>query len=143
MPEALLLHRRSELRAEAAVACRFVNDDAATRLADRRAERVGIERREGAYIDDLRIDLCQSHGRFRHMHHRAVSEQGHVLPGTDNLGFRQGNLVIALRHRTLGVRAPGDGRLVWIAVEWAVVEPLRLEEHDRVLVLDGADEESL
>ena len=41
------------------------------------------------------------------------------------------------------MRAPGHGRLVRIAVEGPVVQALGLEQYDRIVVLDGADQQSL
>ena len=40
------------------------------------------------------------------------------------------------------MRAPGHGRLVWIAVEGAVVDTLRLEIDHRIVVLDRGDQET-
>src|SRR5919108_5199270 len=56
IPEAFFLDAGRELGAEAAEARSLVRDDAATGLLDRRADRVDVERRHGAHVDDLRVD---------------------------------------------------------------------------------------
>ena len=50
---------------------------------------------------------------------------------------------MALGHLALRMRAPGHGGLVRIAVEGAVVQALRLEEHHRIVVLDRGDQQAL
>ncbi len=50
---------------------------------------------------------------------------------------------MTLGHLALPVRRPRQRRPVGVAVERAVIEPLRLEEYDRVVVLDRADQQAL
>src|SRR3954471_14789142 len=56
IPEAFLLDARGELRAEAAETRGLVRDHAAAGLLDRAADRLEIERRDRAHVDDLGID---------------------------------------------------------------------------------------
>jgi hypothetical protein len=62
-----------------------------------------------------------------------------ALPGR-TIALPQRHRIVALGHLALRVLRPGDRRPVGVAVERAVVEALRLEEHDWVVVLDGADQ---
>ena len=60
-----------------------------------------------------------------------------------DIGLAQRHFVIAFLHLALRVGAPRDSRLGGIAVEGAVVQPLGLEEHHRIIVLDGGDQQAL
>src|SRR3546814_9097878 len=50
---AALLHQRGKFGAKARRARRFVNDQAAAGLPDRRLDRLDVERQQGAQIEDL------------------------------------------------------------------------------------------
>ena len=65
------------------------------------------------------------------------------LPARDDFGLADRHGVVAFRHLALRVRAPGHGRLVRIAVEWTVVDALRLEVDHRIVVLDRGDQQAL
>ena len=79
MIEAVLLHQRGELRAEAAGARRFVHDHAPARLFYR-VDVVQVEWPQVAQVDDLGVDTGLARGRFRHPHHRAVGDDGEFGP---------------------------------------------------------------
>ncbi len=77
------------------------------------------------------------------MHERAVGHDRELVAFADDIGFAQRHRVMPLRHLALRVRCPGYGGLVRVAVERAVVDAFRLEEDDRVVRLDRADQEAL
>ena len=77
------------------------------------------------------------------MHHGAVGEDGEVRALARQRRLAEGNRVVADRHVARGVTGPGRDRPVMVTVEGAGVEPLRLEDENGVVVLDGGDEEAL
>ncbi len=82
-------------------------------------------------------------GRFADIHHGAVGDDGHLLAGPHDVALADGHLVVPLGHVALGVRAPRHRGFVRVAVEGSVVDALRLEEDDRVIVFDGRDQQAL
>src|SRR5215469_8193496 len=124
IPEAVLLHGRDELRAVAGEARGLLHHDAAARPAHRVAQRVGIEWRHGAHVDDLRIDSGGTHGGFGDVHHGAVGNDGEVVTLAHHLGAADRHRVVTVRDFTARMRAPGDRRLVGVTVEGSVVDAL-------------------
>src|SRR5574341_422632 len=128
--EAVLLHEGRELRPEATGQRRLVDDDGAPRLRDRLDDGVEVERLEGAQVDHLAVDPLRLRlfGRAgRLVPHRAPGEQRDLRapPGHPRLPER--HRVVPLGHLPLR----------------RAVDPLRLEEEDRVRIADGADEQPL
>src|SRR3954471_7131434 len=64
IPEAFFLDAGRQLRAETAEARGLVRDHAAPGLLHGRTDRVEVERRHGAHVDDLGIDSELLGGRF-------------------------------------------------------------------------------
>src|ERR1700722_15187246 len=77
--EAALRHLRGELGAETRGQRRFMHDDAAAGLLDRQLNRVHVEWKQGAQIDDLRIDSGLLRRRLGDRGHRAVAENRDAL----------------------------------------------------------------
>ena len=78
-----------------------------------------------------------------HVHHGAVGHDGDLRAFAHDVALADGHGVVALGHVALGMRAPWHRRFVRVAVEGAVVDALGLEEDDRVVVLDGCDQQAL
>ena len=132
-----------QLRAEAAETRGLVRDHAAAGLLDGRADRIDVERRHGAHVDDLGVDVELLRRRLADVDHRAVGDDGHLLARPHDLALADRHLVVTLGHLALGVRAPRHRGLVGVAVERSVVDALGLEEDDRVVVFDGRDQQAL
>jgi hypothetical protein len=81
--------------------------------------------------------------RFRDPDHGAVGEHGEVGSGAEDRRLVQRDGVVAIRHFAHRVLGPGHDRTVVVAVEGAVVQALRFEEDDRVVVLDRGDQQAL
>ena len=84
--EALLGDPGRDLGAHAEVGVRLVGDDDATGLADRLEDRLHVERREGAQVDDLDAPALLRRrlgGGEAGLHHRAVGQQRDVGAGAD------------------------------------------------------------
>ena len=74
--EAVLLHQRRQLGAEAGGQRRLVHDDAAPGLLHRGDDGVEVERQQGAQIDDLGIDAGLLGRRLRDIDHGAIGKHG-------------------------------------------------------------------
>lgn len=104
---------------------RLLDDDEATRLADRRHDGVDRQRRERAQVDDLdarALGLRGSGGLEHRLDDGAVAQQRHVGALTEHVGLEE------------AARRGGRGRVVLGPV---VVAALRLEEDHRVVAGDG------
>ena len=64
-----------------------------------------------------------------------------AFAGDRRLADRNG--VVAVRHLGLGMLGPGRDRAIVEAVERAVIDALRLEEEDRIGILDRGDQQAL
>ncbi len=90
--EAVLLHQRRELGAEAAGARGLVHDDAAAGLRHRVDQRVEIQRPDAAQVDDLGVDAGLDRRRLRHEHHRAVGEHRQLAAGSEHAADSSGTV---------------------------------------------------
>src|SRR5882757_6896431 len=141
MVEAVFLHERAQLRAEARGQRRLVNDDAPPRLLDRGHDRVEVVGQERAQIDDLGIDAGLGGGRFGHEDHRAIGQHRHGGAGPTDGGLAQRHGIVAVRDLALRMPRPRRDGPVVVAVERAVVEPLGFEKDHRIIVLDRGDQQ--
>ena len=139
----MLLHQRGEFRAEAGGQRRLVHDHAAPRLLHRADDRIEIERDQRAKIEDFRVDAGLRDRRLRDVDHRAVSEDRQRRAGATNRRLAERRDVMPVRRLAELVLRPGRDRAIVMAVERAVVEPLRLEKNHRVGVLDRGDQQPL
>ena len=98
---------------------------------------------ERTQIDDLGIDAGVFRRGLGNVHHGAVGEHGDVAPLTHHGGFAERDRVIALRHFACGMFRPRLHRPIAAAIERTVVNALGFEEDDRIVVLDGGDEQPL
>src|SRR6267142_1566550 len=75
----------------------------------------------------------------------SVSTTGHSTANPTSRLCRGARIhgVVTLRYLAPWMRAPRHSRLVGFAVEWPVVDTLGLEEHNRVVIFDRADQQSL
>src|SRR5262245_66171086 len=133
MVKAMLLHERHELGPEAAAARRLMHDDAAAGLLHGLDDGGQIERPEAAQIDDLGVDSALERGRLRDKDHRTVGEHGKVVAFAQGSGRFDGYGEVAVRYLAERVFRPRHERPVVMAVERAVVKPLRLEKDDRIV----------
>src|SRR5204862_5772774 len=136
IPEALFLNRGHELRAIAAEARRLVHHHTAAGLADRGAQRVHVERRHAAHVDDLRVDARKPHRRLGDVHHGAVSEHADFLTLAHQCGAADRHAVMAHGHLAARVRAPRHRGLVRIAVARPVVHAPGIVKQYSILLLD-------
>ena len=143
MEEAALLHGGAQLGAEPGGQRRFVHDEASTGLLDRGDDGVDIERDERAQVDDLGIDALLIGRGLRDVHERAVREHREVGALPVDAGLAELDRVVAVRHVAQRVLRPWHDRPLVMAVERAVVDPLRFEEDHRVVVLDRRDQQAL
>ncbi|MNS84313.1 hypothetical protein D3C72_1181320 [compost metagenome] len=139
----MLLHQRRQLGAEAAGARGLVHDHAAAGLLHRGDQRLQVQRPQAAQVDDLGIDAGLARGRFADEDHGAVADHRQVGAGAEHRGRLQRHRVVALGHLAQRMGRPGHQRPVVVAVEGAVVQPLGLQEDDRVVVLDRGDQQAL
>src|SRR5687768_7242855 len=79
VPETFFLDAGRQLRAKARESRGLVGDHAAARLLDGRADRVDVERRHRAHVDDLRVEAELFRGRFADVDHRAVGHDRDLL----------------------------------------------------------------
>ena len=141
--EAALRHLRGEFRAEARGQGRFMHDDAAPGFVHRRLDGVDVERQQRAQIDDLRVDPGLLGRRLRNMDHRAIAEDGYALALAPDRGLAERHDIAPRWRLAQRVLRPRNDGLVGMARERAVVEPLRLEKDDRIVVLDRGDQKPL
>ena len=120
-----------------------MHDDAAARLLDRRLDRVHVERKERAQVDDLGIHPGLLRRRLGDMGHRAVTENRDPFPLAPERRLAQRHDIAPRRNLAQGMLRPGRRRLVGMAGKRPVVEPLRLQEDDRIVVLDRGDQKAL
>src|SRR4051812_28665502 len=141
--EAQLLHGCRQLCPEPTGACCLVDDNAAAGLANGLLDRVGVEWQQRAQIDDLGIDPGLVRRGLGDVHHGAVRQHGHVVAGAPYCGFAELDLVIPVGNVAQRVAGPRHHRVVVVPVEGAVVDPLRLEEDDGIVVFDRGDQQAL
>ena len=72
-------------------------------------------------------------GRDRDVHERAVGHDREFASPSHDVGLAERDRVMPFGHFAFRVRTPANAGLLRIAVERAVVDTLRLEEHDRVV----------
>ena len=122
-------HEPGDVGGQRAARVGLVHDDQVPGLADRAEDGVEVERRHRARVDDLgrHALLRQPIGRLeRGVHHLLDAHDGHVAALTHDLGHTEGD----------GVGLLGHGPL-------SHVQPLVLDEDDRVGVADGLDQHAL
>ncbi|MNK72771.1 hypothetical protein D3C87_922550 [compost metagenome] len=143
MIEATLLNERAQLAAEARGFRRLVHDDAAAGLLDRGFDGLNVQRHQGAQVDDLGVHARVLGAGQSDPYHGAVGQDGHIrtFAHDASLADRQGVFFGRDLGQLLGL--PRRNRLLVPAVEGAVVEALGLEEDDRIIVLDGGDQQAL
>ena len=134
---------RGEFGAKSAEARRFMGNHAAAGLVDRVTDRLHVERRDRADVDDLAIHAGFLGRRLRDVHQRAVGDYRQLTALAHHIGLAERHRVVAFRNFALGVRCPGLGGFFGIAVEGAVVYAFGLEKNDRVVRLDRADQQAL
>ena len=141
--EAAFHDLRSKLGAEAGGQRRLVHDDAAAGLLDRGDDRIDVERQERPEVDDLGVHpglLGRGQGD---MNHRPVAKDGDALALAPHRRFAERDDIAPFRNFAQRMLRPWDRRLVRMAGERSVIEALRLEEDDRIVVLDRGDQETL
>ena len=110
-----------------------MHDERPARLADRRRDRLPVERREGPQIDHLRLDTLLTGQRLggppRPLDERAVGDDGHVPPFTYDARLREWD----------GVVGAGVGTLV----VGLAVQMLMLEEQHRILRAQRRSQQSI
>ena len=141
MVERALGDQRRHLGAPAAGEMVLLDDEQPSGLRDRALDRGDVERHEAADIDHLRIDPLPGESlgrRKRPVDHQHVGEDREVAPLATHRDGAERHLVVAIGH----VGAEGD-RGALPARAFAAVEELVLEEHDRIVVADGGEEQPL
>src|SRR5208282_3269386 len=120
-----------------------MHDEAAAGLLDGSLDRVDVERDQRTQINDFRIDPGLLGRRFGDMRHRAVGEHGDAPAFAPDRGLAERYDIAARRNLAQQMFRPRGDRLVGMARERAVVEPLRLQKDHRIVVLDRRDQEAL
>jgi len=125
--EELIADTRGDLGSIAPGEHVLVRDDDARGLADALGDGLPVVGGEAAEVDDFGVDAGLAVELLRGLegagNDGAVGDKGEVLAGTDDLGFAE-------RDAVLGAGIDG-------AAEGFAVEPLVLEEDDRIVAADG------
>ena len=127
--EALVLDQGHDLGADAGKGPPFLQVDHPVRAGHCLQDRVDVQGPDRAQVEDIGFDPVPGQRRGsleRHMHHLAVGDDAHVIPGALQLGHPQGDHVFAVRDL-----APD------------VVQQLALHHGDGVVVPDRGGEETL
>src|SRR5271166_125502 len=143
MIEAGFLHKRGKLRAKPRGQCRLVDDHAPARLPDRCLNGLQIKRQQCSKVDNLGIDAGFRGSRHGDMNHRSIGENRQRRSFASDGRLTKRYRIVTLGNFAELMTGPGRNRPLVVAIERSIVEPLRLQEDDRIRVLDCRNQQPL